>query len=80
MVRVDMQNGNNADCPPFPGIGCGKKIMVFRSMGVASSREGIGAGIICKGGGVDFLNFISPFPIRGNITNISRINKATYPF
>ena len=60
MVRVDMQNGNNADCPPFPGIGCGKKIMVFRSMGVASSREGIGAGITCKGGGVDFLNFISP--------------------
>ncbi len=55
-----MQNGNNTGYPPFPGIGQCKRITVFRSMGVASSREGIGAGMIPKQGGVDFHNYISP--------------------
>lgn len=57
---MDMQNGNCAACPPFPGIEDGKPITVFRSMGVASSQEGIGAGILYKEGGIDFQNVIFP--------------------
>lgn len=55
MVRVDMQNGIN---PPFPGIDSFGSIMVFRSMGISASREGIGGGMFAKEGGVDFLNYV----------------------
>ena len=60
MAGSDMQNGNNGDFPPFPGLETIERITVFRSMGVAGSREGIGAGMIRKKGWIDFHNFISP--------------------
>ncbi len=75
MAIGDMQNGNNAVCPPFPGIGQCKRITVFRSMGIASSREGIGAGMISKPGGVDFykvipLRYVTVIVLRGSGTFI----------
>lgn len=60
MAESDMQNGNNAPCPRFPGLDALQRTTVFRSMGIASSREGIGAGMIRKKGGMDFRDYITP--------------------
>lgn len=60
MAVSNMQIGNNAFCPPFPGLDAVKWTKVFRSMGTASSREGIGAGILPKAGGIEFQNYTAP--------------------
>lgn len=60
MAVSNMQIGNNAFFPPFPGLDAVEWTKVFRSMGTASSREGIGAGILPKAGGIEFQNYTAP--------------------